>query len=246
MFGIFPISLIIQVYCIYHAYKNNAEQKWYWLIFFLPLIGCAIYLYLNVYNKSNVNQISSTIVDIANPNYKVRQLEKQVRFSGTVENKTKLADKYLQANNYAEAIELYTSCIEGSSYVDTHIYSQLTLAYYFAGNYESSLFYAEKIAQDVDFSESENKIYYAWSLYELGKYKEAETVFESMEDRYCNYPQRIAFCQFLKLMDRNEEALDKLEEMRSEYDQMDGYERRSKRKYNAQVYQLYKEVQANL
>ena len=168
-----------------------------------------------------------------------------MNFSGTVENKTKLADKYLQANNYTEAIQLYESCVEGNSNFDAHIYYQLTIAYYFAENYDNSIFYGNKIVNDVDFSESENKIFYAWSLYELTKYKEAEAVFESMEDRYCNYPQRIAFCQFLKLMGKNQEALDKLEEMRNEYDQMDGYERRSKRKYNTQIYQLYKEIQAN-
>lgn len=246
MFGLFPLSLIIQVYCLYHAYKNNADQKWYWLIIFFPLIGCIFYLYFNFYNRENIDQVSTTIKEIANPNYKVQQLEKQVNFSDTVANKTKLADKYLSSGNYAEAIELYESCIDGNSYVDTHIYSQLVIAYYFMQNYDNAIFYGEKIVNDTDFGESENKIYFAWSLFETGKINEAENIFISMEDRYCNYPQRIAYCQFLTSLDRNEEAINKLSEMIEEYNQMDGYERRSKRKYSQQINQLYKEIEAKI
>ena len=48
------IPFLLQVFCIYHAYKNRKETHWYFIIFFLPIIGGIIYLVTQVFNKQDI------------------------------------------------------------------------------------------------------------------------------------------------------------------------------------------------
>ena len=43
MFRFYTPILILQVFCLYHAYKNKSENWWYFLILMFPLIGSLIY-----------------------------------------------------------------------------------------------------------------------------------------------------------------------------------------------------------
>src|SRR5688572_7886882 len=113
MLGLYTPLLILQAFCVYHAYKNNVEQRWYWLIIFFPLVGCLIYLYHNFYNQSTVQTISQGVKGVVNSNYRVEQLEKALRFNDNVANKVNLADAYAKLGRFEEAIELYTDCLSG-------------------------------------------------------------------------------------------------------------------------------------
>jgi hypothetical protein len=84
----YPLIIGLQAFCIYHAYKNNSEQKWFWLIIFFPLIGCIIYLYHHFYSKENVRTISEGIKETVDKNYQTRKLEDKLNFSDSVQNKT--------------------------------------------------------------------------------------------------------------------------------------------------------------
>jgi hypothetical protein len=98
MFYYFIIAL--QVFCFYHAYKNKKNIYWYFILFFVPLLGCIIYLLTQVINKKDVTNISQEITTIINPTKKINDLEKVLQFSKTFQNRINLADAYSNNKDY--------------------------------------------------------------------------------------------------------------------------------------------------
>lgn len=233
--------LILQGFCIYHAYTNKANWRWYLLILFLPLIGCLIYLYVHFVNKQNINTVSKGVKSVINTSYELEQLEKQMDFSDTIQNKTLVADKYVELERYTEAIDLYESCLEGFNHSDPKIIKKLVQTYYLNENYERSAFYGNKVKEDKYFLKSENAICYAWSLFYLGQQQQAEDLFAKMDIEFTNYVHRMEYAKFLNESDRNAEALSKLEEVMAEFEHMTPLERRNLRSTTRAIELVYKE-----
>ena len=57
MLGLYTPVFLLQAFCVYHAYRNNVEQRWYWLILFFPLFGCIIYLVQNFNTASTIKSL---------------------------------------------------------------------------------------------------------------------------------------------------------------------------------------------
>src|ERR1044071_3743878 len=106
----FYIMLALQGFCLYHAYQHRTDQKWYYLIIFIPYIGCFIYLYDAFYSRRSVTQVSEALKQVVNSNYRIEQLEKEAQFNNSATNSIRLADAYIEAGRYAEAAELYANC----------------------------------------------------------------------------------------------------------------------------------------
>ncbi|MFN7330866.1 MAG: hypothetical protein ACK5UP_15310, partial [Bacteroidota bacterium] len=105
--------LILQAVTLYLAYRNNAEQRWYWFIIFFPGLGSILYLFDQYYSRKNLNSLTETIKEVVNSNHKTEQLEKALRFSDNTKNKLNLADAYMEIGRYADAINLYQSTLTG-------------------------------------------------------------------------------------------------------------------------------------
>src|SRR5688572_17709867 len=104
MLGFYTPLLFLQGFCLYHAYKNNVEQRWYYLIAFIPLVGCVIYLYHHFYSRRGIENIGQTVKLAVNSNYRIEQLEKTLRFADNVTNRINLADAYVQIGRFEDAI----------------------------------------------------------------------------------------------------------------------------------------------
>lgn len=242
MFGFFPLSIILQAFCIYHAYTNKADQKWFFIIIFLPLIGSGLYLYHHFYNRQNITKVSEGFKEVVNTNYSVQKLEKEVKFSDTITNKTNLADKYLELGRYQEAADLYESCLEGFNADNADLLRRLVKVHYLLENYGKSVAYGHQVNGNKTFSKSKEKIAYAWSLFYENEEEKAEKVFSEMDSTFTNYPHRMEFAKFLNESGKREDALSKLEELMDEYDHMEAREKRQNRAVNRDIVRLYGEI----
>ncbi len=229
MFQYYPIVLIIQGFCIYHAYKSNADQKWFWLIIFLPLIGVGLYLYDHFYSKEKVVSITEGVKGIVNKNYEIEKLEQKRSLTDSDLNKTNLADKYAEIGMYDKAILLYESCLNGTESDAPDVLKSISYAHYLNKEYADCVKYAEQLIANKEFHKSEEKVGYAWSLYHLGETDKAEITFKEMDARFTNYVHRLAYAQFLNLTDRQEESTTFLNDLLTEFDQMLPLERKDKR-----------------
>lgn len=235
MYGYFTPILILQAFCLLHAYRNHTEQRWYWLILFFPGIGCLMYLYHNFYNQRSIATISEGFKGIVNTNRRTVQLEQAYKFSDNLANRLNLADEYQRVGRHDEAIELYKLSLVGFMANDPAIKLKLLRTYFLNEDYTSAVSIGSQLKTETHFNNSEERIFYAWSFHYLGQDAQAEEVFEDMNKPYRNYKARIEFGKFLKEINKIEEAKDLLNELLEEFSLMKPHEKRINRSNTAEV-----------
>jgi len=239
MLGLFTPILLLQAFCVYHAYRNNVEQRWYWLILFLPLFGCIIYLVQNFNSASTIKSLEENVKAAVISNYKTEQMEKALRFSDSVRNKINLADEYVSIGRYVEAIQLYESSLQGFMSDDPSLKMKLLNAHFMNEDYGAAVQFGDNLKSETVFRNSEVRVTYAWSIYQTGQAALAETIFADMDKSFSNYYHRLEYCKFLIKTGKMELAKEKLTELMQEFDHVKGPERRLNRETFSQVKDLH-------
>src|SRR5262245_41592304 len=139
MIGYYTPILILQAFCLYHAYRNNSLQPWVWLIIFLPLIGCGIYLYDHFFNRSNIETLAEGVKNVVNTNYRIEQLERAHKLSDNITTKTNLAAAYVAYGRLDDAISLYKECLTGFMADDPSLQMKLLQAYFLKQDYAAAI-----------------------------------------------------------------------------------------------------------
>jgi hypothetical protein len=116
-------------------YKNGNSFYWVFLIFFVPVVGCIIYLLTQVYNKRDAEKLTSEITHIINPTKKIKDLEKKLEFSESYQNRVNLADAYLANKDFNSALPHYLKTFADGYENDFYVNSKLVETYYLAEDY---------------------------------------------------------------------------------------------------------------
>lgn len=242
MLRLYSLLGILQLFCLYHAFKNRKESYWYFVIFFLPGLGTAAYVYMHFLTKNNIDKVSETIKSTVNPKYSINSLLKEAKYSDTITNKEKLADAYASKGQYHQSIALYESCLEGFNAGDLGIQEKLMVARYFVDDFEGVVKVGNELEGKKAFAKSESRVVYAWSLFYLGADAKSDKVFQSMDIRYGNYVQRAEFAKYLIETHREREAKSLLISIQDEFDGMDKIEFRQKKEIRKEISGLMKAV----
>ena len=242
MIRYYSIIGALQVFCLYHIYKNHRESYWYFVVLFIPALGSLAYLYVEFFTRNNIEKVSESIKNVVNPEYSIQNLLKEAKYSDTITNKEKLADAYASKGQYHQAIALYKSCLEGFNEADSGILTKLMVAQYFVDDYQGVVVAGSKLDGDPVFDKSESQAVYAWSLYHVGQHEKADEVFESMDVRYSHYVQRSEYAKYLIETNRSDQAKDLLSSLIDEFEGMDKTELRQKKAIRKEIEGLMKEV----
>jgi hypothetical protein len=229
------LTIALQVFCIYHAYKNSSNYYWYFIIFFLPLVGCIIYLFTQVLNKQDISTITEEITTIINPTKKIKDLEKELAFTNTFQNKVNLANAYHENKDYTNAILYYEKALEGNFKNDPYTINKLVHCYFETANFDKVIAYAKKIDINKEFKDA--LFFYGLALEKKGILEEAEIQLKKVDKRYSNYPERLELSKFLIRHNKKEEAQEILSEMSSEITAMASKNRKN---YNAILTEVQK------
>lgn len=205
LYEYYYLILILQAVCVFHSIRSGNQQKWIWIIVFLPLIGCIAYIFTEVVKRQHVSVIRSTAASFVNPGGRIGELEKRFKFSDTFTNRVALADAYLVAGMNEKAIELYEQAGKGV-FEDEHVVKQLILAYYKLGRFGDVIAVAPKIAKGMNFTRSQASLFYARSLEHVGRLEQAEKHYQAMNHRYENYEARYYYGNLLLKLNRKEDA----------------------------------------
>lgn len=229
MFRFFPIILILQAFCLYHAFKNNTQQKWYWIIIFFPFFGSIFYLYENFYSRKNLQNIKEGVKSTIVSNYTLDKLEKQVKISNSVANRKALADEHIRVGNYDQALELYLSCNEGIFKDNPDILLKIIRAAFLKEDFEKVITYGSILGEHESFKHSKERIAFAWAHHHTYKNETAEKHFKAMDLSFSNHEARFEYAKFLHTVERKEECKAKLMHLIEEINSMEPMEKRSKR-----------------
>jgi len=234
------LIIALQAYCLYHLYKNKNAIYWWFVILFLGPIGCAIYLFIQVYNKRDAEKITDNIVQVINPTKKIKELESRLKFSDSYQNKLNLADGYLEIKDYEQAIIQYLDTIKDTSQNNFYATKQLIKAYFHTGNFEKVVFYVETIKDHPRYEKSKTQFLYGLALEKLGRITEAEENLKAIDIRYSLYDERLVLAKFLLSIEKTEDAKDILNEIHMESSHMTKQNQRIYRNTFLEVEKLLK------
>jgi hypothetical protein len=236
------IILALQGFCLFHAYRNGSASKWYWIIIFLPLVGCLLYLYENFYTPRSVGDITEGVKELVYSNYAVEKLEKEVKYSETYANKLNLADAYTERSRYDEAIQLYESCRKGQYENNPDLLRKLIHPYFKKKDYPKVVEIGKLLEPAKNLGDSEDKIAYAWGLHFTGNTDKAEEAFRKMDAKFANFPARVEFARFFIETGRSSEAKQTLKAIIDEHAGMESYERKLKKDVANQAKRLLQSI----
>lgn len=214
------LIIALQGFCIYHCFANKNQYYWYFVIFFLPVVGSIIYLFMNVFNKRDIDIVQEEIVSIVNPSKKIVDLEKKFKFSDSFENQTALADAYLAAGMHDKAIENYDEALQGTFQNDFYVISKLEEAHYFSSDFEKAIECAERIKNSSKFNKSKASFLYGLALEQQGNISEAEALLSKFDAPYSRYQERLELAKFYIRNVKTDKAKELLNEIAAESEGM--------------------------
>lgn len=231
------IIIALQGFCLYHLYQNKNAYYWWFVILFLGPIGCIIYLITQVYNKRDAEKITNDIAHVINPTKKVKDLEKQLEFSETYQNRLNLADGYLEIKDYESAIIHYQEAIQDRSQNNFYATKQLIEAYFNIENFDKVIEYVFKIKDHQEFKKSRTQFLYGIALEREGKIEAAEANLRAIDIRYSFYDERLVLAKFLLSINKNDDAEEILKDVQTESSHMT---KANKRLYRATINEVEK------
>lgn len=214
------LIIAFQVFCIYHLIKNRNSFYWIFLIIFLPLVGCIVYLATQVYNKRDAEKIQENITTIINPSKRIKDLELRLQFAETYENRVNLADAHFETKDYPNAMTHYKKALEDTSQSDFHVQKQIILSKYHRGDHAAVVEVCDRLKDTLEFKKTELQYVYGMSLEQLGRLEEAEIQLKAIDKPYSHYNERLGLIQFLIRQDKTSEAKEILEELHIEMQNM--------------------------
>src|ERR1700743_1736501 len=140
------ISIVLQAICVIHCLRRGTQQKWIYLIVFLPLIGCIAYFFTEILpQRRNINWQGGLESLFVSPSGRIKRLEENLKFGNTFNNRILLADAYRMAGRVDEAIELYATSLTGAFTENEYVISRLIAAYFETKQYAELIVLARKI-----------------------------------------------------------------------------------------------------
>jgi hypothetical protein len=141
MSSFFILSIAVQVLCGIHAVRTGRE-RWLFVIIFFSLAGCLIYFFIEMLPDLRHQPVAlntgSNLLKLLDPGRNLRYLKDKLSRADTISNRKALADGYVRAGFFKEAVGLYQTCLQGTYADDPGIMEGLSLAYFFQKDYENA------------------------------------------------------------------------------------------------------------
>jgi hypothetical protein len=233
---------ILQICCLYHAYKNGKDYFWYLMILMLPLVGAILYILTQVVNKSDIEKVTDEIVTVIIPSRKVKEAEKRLAFSNTFQNRVALADAHFENRDYENASIHYEAALKGNFQKDFYVMTQMISAMSQSQNYEEVIRLADQIKDDHEFKNSRSQYIYGLALDKLGRIEEAEQNLKNIDQRYSNYAERLVLATFYNKNGRRTKAIEILNEIITESEHMTPQNRKKYRQVVTNARKFRKEL----
>jgi hypothetical protein len=199
-------------------------MMWIWIIIFVPIVGCIAYIFMEILSGKNMSRVD--FGNFFNSRPSIKQLEENLRFSDTFNNRVLLADAYLADGHREKAIELYESSLTGAFEENEYVHMQLIRAYSETNQFEKVVTISKKIYNVPTFPRSKAHLQYTMALDHLGCKAEAEKEFKQMQSRFSFYEPRYQYGLFLIRNNRAAEAKQLFNSMLEEYPHLSSRERR--------------------
>jgi hypothetical protein len=205
------ILLIIQACFAYHALKTGRPYWWLFVIMGMPVIGCLLYYFVEVFPSTRESRKAEkavqAIVKSFDPDKSLREHVANLEDCGSVDNRIALARSCTDRKMYREAASLYRSCLAGVHESDPAIRFSLAGALLAAEDFKEAHAVAQALRQShAKFRSEESRLVAARALEGLGRFDEALAEYRVLADTYAGEEGRWRCGALLVRMGRAAEA----------------------------------------
>jgi len=210
--------LLIQIGFAVHAMRRGYSLFWVFLIIFVPLIGCILYVVMVLIPEAMRSRAAlqggKALRKAMDPGKDLRELQEALERSDTVGNRVALAQEYLKRGQYEAAIPLYEAALTGFYRDDPELLLGLTRALCGAGKFERAREALESFrAANPDYSNAEAQLLYARVLEELGDTEPALNEYALLAEKAPSAEIKCRYGRLLKQVGRQAEARSLFEEV---------------------------------
>lgn len=218
------LVLLINVACIVHVIKRNREYWWILIILFFQIFGALVYFLVEILpdlRRGDLGKDLSAAGDkLKSPQLRIRQIEKELESTPTVEKRLELAEAYGQADQWDKAVGIYDSCTSGPFDDDPYILYGSAYARFQVGHYQQ----AESALDKIEKTKSKDKRESRWLLRlriweHTGREKQALEAYPDLLEAFSGEEARYRYALLLKKTGQTEEGNDLLKKMVSESSQ---------------------------
>ena len=208
--ALLALSFLVQASLAVHAYRTGRE-RWMYLIILVPIIGSVIYVLTEVLPEIRYNstgrRAASRIAGMIAPSDNMTKLRERLALLDSVENRQLLARECVNAGEYQEAIELYTSCLKGIYKDDPQLMLELANANYLYERYSDAKDIFVRLREvHPDFRHAEGHLLFARTLDDMGEDWSALKEYKEVANYYPGEEAACRYALLLKKMGRRQEA----------------------------------------
>jgi hypothetical protein len=212
------LSIAIQVLMIVHVIRTGRNSLWIWAIALLPLAGPIAYLVVEILpglrHSRGARRAATAVRDTFDPDRDLRQYASEVRISGNVDSRRRLAEELLSKGQFHEAIETYRSALTGLYEHDPQLLLGLARAQFANADFAAARATLDRlIAENPDFKSPDGHLLYARALEGEGNLEKAASEYRVLSDYYPGAEARVRYAQLLKRRGQTDTARQVLQEL---------------------------------
>jgi hypothetical protein len=212
------LTLAAQVLCAIHVVRTGRQLYWLMIIAMLPGLGCGVYFITNILpdlrNDPRSRQVARKVLHTIDPERRRREIKHRLDVSDTIDNRRALAGESLRMGDYANAAELYRSCLKGLYATDPEFLLGLAHAQAGAGDFAAVRQTLETLIQaNPNFQSSDGHLLYARSLEEIGEHEAALKEYEALATSFPGEEGRYRYAALLRKRERYADARNIYSEM---------------------------------
>jgi hypothetical protein len=198
----FLVPILIQIICVVHVIRNGRNQGWILAIVFFPLVGSAVYFFLEIMPTLGTNRHVRTarakVVSIVDPERELRAAREAMEVADTAANRIRLADGLAGLGRYAEALPLYREALSMVRGDDPATQVKLARALFETGAAAEALTVIDGVTAGVSLGETDRRaLLRAQILTHLGRREEALAIYADIVTRL---PGEEARCRYAALL----------------------------------------------
>lgn len=213
-----PAILLAQIACVIHLLKTGRPYWWLWIIFVIPLIGVAAYIYLEVRPTWGKLDLESILWKFKSRSERIAIRQQRLDESSTVKNRLALAGELHEAGRFDRECQVLADGLRGAFKDDVTLLLKLAEAHLEAGRAAE----AQQVVQQVQPPRSpdvqlQHALLKARTLARLDNHAEAEQLLKELVAKKKSEAPRYYYAEFLLTGQRRSEATAILQDILRQY-----------------------------
>ena len=205
------LLFIVNAFFVIHAVRSGRFWPWAYVIFLLPVVGVAAYIWFEVLpeyrNTPQANRAQAKIVNAVNPERRYRALKADLETADTIGGRVALAQECLALDKYDEALLLYEEIIKSPLGDEPNYHLGKAQAEFGLGQLEPTLATLDELKSLwPQYHSQEGHLLYARALEKLGRDQEALGEYEGLSRYFAGQEVQARRLVLLDRMGRPTEA----------------------------------------